>query len=310
MSPVILDILGVQVRWYGLMYVVAIIVGIVLVNLEIKRRGLKKEGKGGQEVLSLDDILDFVLITIPIAIIGARLYYVIFSWHHYGQNLGDIYKIWEGGLAIHGGLLGGAIALLIFCKWKKINFWKFADIIAPAVVLGQSLGRFGNFMNGDAYGVPTDAPWGIVFPSTSPAAQAFSRAYTEVHLHPTMLYEMGGDLIIFGLLMLLRLKPFRDGFLISAYVMAYSALRFTVEFFRGDPLCFSTQTSCLPYPADQALTQVGFFGSLRVAQVISVILFAYFAFVLIKRKLYVQDNTESGAESKHATHEKPEAASQ
>ena len=282
MNPIIFSIpefIGIgpiEVRWYGLMYVVAIIVGIVLVNREVKRRGM---------TITLDDILDFVLITIPIAIVFARLYYVLFQWNHYGQNLADIYKIWEGGLAIHGGLIGGAIALIVFAKWKKISFWKFADVIAPSLILGMALGRFGNFMNGDAYGTPTDSIFGIVFPRESPAGSVFP----EEHIHPTMLYEMTGDLLIFGLLMFLRLRPYRDGFLISVYAMLYAALRFVVEIFRGDALCVTTGTICVQGGATT------FFETLRVAQVISIVIFIVFAVIMIRKKLYVQDNHDSNA---------------
>ncbi len=266
MSPVIVEIGPVQIRWYGLMYVVAIVVGLVLTHHEVKRRKLP---------LSLDDLLDFVLLTIPLAIVFARLYYVVFRWDYYGQNPGDIVKIWEGGLAIHGGLLGGALALWIFSKWKKVSFWQFADTIAPAVVLGQALGRFGNFMNGDAYGTPTDLPWGIVFPRNSPAGQA----YPELHLHPSMLYEMVGDLLIFGLLWWLRTKPFKPGFLVSLYVVLYSALRFVVEFTRGDALCLLTGTACLT----GATT---FLESLRTAQVVSALLILVFGWLIVSRRLW------------------------
>ncbi len=296
MSPVIVELGPVSIRWYGLMYVVAIIVGILLVNREVKRRGL---------AMTLDDILDFVLITIPISIIAARLYYVIFSWHYYGNNLGSIYKIWEGGLAIHGGLLGGVLALWIFARWKKISFWKFADVIAPAVVLGQALGRFGNFMNGDAYGTPTDLPWGIIFPSDSPAGQIFR----EIPIHPTMLYELTGDLLIFGILMFLRTKPFRDGFLISIYAVLYSALRFVVEIFRGDPLCALTGTTCTPPALGSESVTLSFFESLKVAQVISILMLLVFVFIIIKKQLYKRDNPDAPKPPKRdRPEEKPAAA--
>lgn len=269
MSPIIVEIGPLQIRWYGLMYVIAIIVGIFLVHYVIQRRKLS---------LTLDDILDFVLLTIPIAIVFARLYYVVFRWEYYGQNLGDIYKIWEGGLAIHGGLLGGALALWLFVKWKKISFWTFADVVAPALVLGQALGRFGNFMNGDAYGTPTDLPWGIVFPRNSPAGQA----YPELHIHPTMLYELTGALLIFGVLWWLQLRPFKAGFLISLYALLYSGLRFVVEFTRGDALCLLTGNNCV-----QGATN--FLESLRTAQVISVLIFIVFAVLMVKWKLYQQE---------------------
>ncbi|OGF57505.1 MAG: prolipoprotein diacylglyceryl transferase [Candidatus Fraserbacteria bacterium RBG_16_55_9] len=291
MSPVIVNIGPWSIRWYGLMYVVAIIVGIILANREVKRRNLH---------LTIDDLLDFVLLTIPIAIIFARLYYVAFRWDHYSQHLSEIYQIWQGGLAIHGGLIGGALALFLFSRgmnlftlvtsWKgpfrgvKLSFWQFADLIAPAVVLGQALGRFGNFMNGDAFGTPTDGPFGIIFPSGSPAGQQ----YPELHIHPTMLYEMFGDLIIFGALWWLRTKPFKVGFLISLYAILYSALRFLVEFFRGDALCLLGGDSCVT-------GGVTFLQSLRIAQVISVLIFLAFAWFMFRRKLYQQER-KSGHE--------------
>lgn len=275
MDPVIFQVGPVAIRWYGLMYVVAIIVGIVVVNREVRRRGMAP---------TLDDILDFVLITVPIAIVSARLYYVAFQWNYYGQNPADIYKIWQGGLAIHGGLIGGALALWIFSRWKKISFWQFADVLAPALVLGQALGRFGNFMNGDAYGTPTDLPWGLVFPRSSPAGQA----YPELHLHPTMLYEMVGDLIIFGALMWLRKKPFKDGFLLSVYAISYSVLRFVVEFFRGDALCIVGGDVCVR-GADT------FLETLRTAQVLSVIIVLVFATLMVQRELYKRREPASAA---------------
>lgn len=277
MDPVIFQAGPVQVRWYGLMYVVAIIVGIFLANREVKRRGMD---------LTLDDILDFVLITIPIAIVGARLYYVAFKWPYYGQHLGDIYRIWEGGLAIHGGLIGGALALWLFSRWKKLSFWAFADVIAPPLILGQALGRFGNFMNGDAYGIPTDMPWGIVFPRSSPAGSQFP----EMHLHPTMLYEMVGGLVIFAVLWWLRTKPFKHGFLISLYAILYSVLRFGVEFFRGDALCIVGKVGLQGLPVCVQGAQT-FLESLRTAQVISVIIILIFATLMVQWELYKRRET-------------------
>ena len=273
MDPVIVEIGPLAIRWYGLMYVVAIVVGIVLVTREIRQRGLN---------LTLDDVLDFVLITVPLAIIGARLYYVAFQWQYYGQNLGDIYKIWQGGLAIHGGLIAGVLGLLIFAKWKKVSFWTFADVVVPALALGQAFGRFGNFMNGDAYGIPTNSIFGIVFPSNSPAGQA----YPEMHLHPTMLYELVGCLLLFGVLWWLKRQPFKAGFLTSVYAIGYSVLRFIVEFYRGDALCLTAGTDCVT----GAQT---FLESLKVAQVISVLILLIFATLMIYKEFYKRSDTES-----------------
>jgi len=272
MDPVIVEIGPLAIRWYGLMYVVAIVVGIALITREIRRRGLS---------LTLDDVLDFVLITVPLAIIGARLYYVAFQWQYYGENLTDIYKIWQGGLAIHGGLIAGVVGLLIFAKWKKVSFWTFADVVAPPLVLGQAFGRFGNFMNGDAYGIPTNSIFGVVFPGNTPAGQA----YPEMHIHPTMLYELVGCLIIFGVLFWLQRQPFRAGFVTSVYAIGYSVLRFIVEFYRGDALCLTGGTNCIT-GADT------FVETLKTAQVISVLIVLGFVTLMIFKELYRRRDAE------------------
>lgn len=269
MHPILFQVGPVTVRWYGLMYVIAIIVGIFLTRYLVKRRGL---------AISLDDILDFVLITIPIAIIFARLYYVAFQWNsYYSLHPGDIYKIWQGGLAIHGGLIGGALALWIFARWKKFSYWQFADMVVPAVILGQALGRFGNFMNGDAYGTPTNLPWGLYFPAKSPAGQRYCPGTLsdtcQIPLHPTMLYELIGNLMIFGILWWLSRKRFRAGFLTSVYLILYSALRFVVEIFRGDSLYYPGFWFIAP-------------DTLKAAQVISVLLIVLFGAFIVARKLY------------------------
>jgi prolipoprotein diacylglyceryl transferase len=257
----------ITIRYYGLMYVVAIIIGIVLTRLEVKRKGMN---------LSLDDILDFVLLTIPVAIIGARLYYVAFQWEHYSQNLLSILFIWEGGLAIHGGLIGGALALWVYCRlWKKVSFWQFADVVTPSLILGQALGRFGNFMNGDAYGTRTDAPWGMTYAQGTPAFEE----HGNIPSHPTMLYEMLGNIVIFALVWWLRRFNFKDGFLTSLYFVLYSGLRFFVEFFRADALCLLGGKVCMQ-------ESVGFFESLRVAQLISLGLFLIFLMMIFRRKLH------------------------
>lgn len=269
MSPVLFQVGPITVRWYGLMYVIAIIVGIFLTCYEVKRRGLE---------IKLDDILDFVLITIPIAIIFARLYYVAFQWDaYYRLHPEDIYRIWQGGLAIHGGIIGGTLALWIFAAWKKISFWQFADIVVLSLILGQALGRFGNFMNGDAYGTPTDLPWGIYFPASSPAGQRYCPGTLsetcQLSLHPAMLYEALGNLIIFGVLWRLRTKGFRGGFITSLYLILYSVLRFFVEIFRGDSLY---------YPGFWFIPA----NTLKAAQLISVIFIVVFGIFIWARKLY------------------------
>lgn len=213
----------VEIRYYGLMYVIAFVVGFFLVRAEAKRKGLR---------LSTEDLLDLFLITIPLGLIGARAYYVAFQWDWYRTHPWEIPAVWHGGLAIHGGLIGGALGLWIFSRWKRAPLWRVADAVVPALILGQALGRLGNFLNGDAFGTPTDLPWGIVFPPSSPAGQV----YPGQPLHPTMLYEMVGNLLIFALLWRLRRRPAQDGFLAAVYFLSYSLVRFPCEYFRGDAL--------------------------------------------------------------------------
>lgn len=280
MNPVLIDIGPVTIRWYGLMYVVAIIVGIYLTYLEVKRKQVasKRPGKG---VLTLDDVLDFVLIAVPIGIVCARLYYVAFEWGRFNvpgdlaQTLFNVVKIWEGGLAIHGGVIGGILALWIFTRfWKKVAFWQFADAVAPSLILGQAFGRFGNFMNGDAYGTPTDWPTGLVFPIGTPAG----REYPNQPIHPSMLYELVGNVLIFAVLWFwLRKRGYRDGFIACMYFVLYAVLRFFVELTRGDSLILADR-----WPA---------------ANVISVIIFVVFLGLMFQWRLWhkkAPDSTRQG----------------
>ena len=145
LDPIAIHLGPLAIRWYAL----CIVTGLILaVYLTIKEAPRKK--------IIPDDILDFILIAFPLAILGARLYYVIFRFDYYSQNLGEIFAIWNGGLAIYGGLITGAIVLYIFADRKLINTWDFLDIAAPSVMIAQSLGRWGNFFNQEAYGAAVD----------------------------------------------------------------------------------------------------------------------------------------------------------
>jgi len=224
MHPVLIDFGPVAIRFYGLMYVVAILVGSVLIRKEVERKNIP---------LVPDDVMNCIVWTVVGGIIGARAYYVLFNWGYYGANPSEIPAIWHGGLAIHGGLLGGITAAWFYLRRKSVPFWRMADAVAPALILGQAFGRFGNFMNGDAHGRPTDMPWGIVFPPESIAGSEFP----NTPLHPTMLYEMLINLGIFSFLWFyLRKRGHKDGFIFASYLTLYSIGRFIVEHFRADSL--------------------------------------------------------------------------
>lgn len=223
MHPVFLRLGPLTIRYYGLMYVISFVLGYFITRGEARRRRLFTKP---------EDVFDLFLVTIPLAILLARLYYVAFQWEWYRATPWKVVALWEGGLAIHGGLLGGVVGLLIVSRWKRVPFWRLADTVVPALILGQVLGRIGNFLNGDAFGTPTALPWGVVFPPESPAGSL----YPGQPLHPAMLYESLGNLLIFALIWRLRRRPAKDGFLAAVYFVFYALVRFACEFFRGDAL--------------------------------------------------------------------------
>ena len=176
------------VRWYGLLISTAILIGFIGGSKMAKKQGIDE-----------DDFLTVVMISVISAVLGARLYYVIFNWGYYGQHFNEIIAIWKGGLAIHGGILGGLLALILCCKYYRLEVWKVADIFAPWLVLGQAIGRWGNFFNQEAYGYE-------ISPDVVPWAMYIDGAYR----HPTFLYESMWDLLVFIILLLLLKKAKRQ----------------------------------------------------------------------------------------------------
>ncbi len=223
MHPILVELGPITIRYYGIMYIIAIAVGFWLLTKEARRKNLG---------LPTESLLDLLLLTIPLAILFARLYYVVFRLDYYGRFPLDIFKVWEGGLAIHGGVLGGALAVLIFSRWKRVKFWALTDALVPSLILGQAIGRIGNLMNGDAYGTPTTLPWGIHFPADSPAGMA----YPGLATHPSMIYEMILNLAVFAYLWAIRKKGYKDGFSTSMYFILYAVARSIVSLTRGDDL--------------------------------------------------------------------------
>lgn len=266
MHPILVSIGPVTIRYYGLMYVIAITLGLFILSREVKRMKMIC-GKTGKPVSS-DDLLDLLLWMIPGAIIGARIYYVAFQWGYYSAHPLDMIKIWQGGLAIHGGVIAGILAVYLFSRWKKIAFWALTDSISLSLILGQAIGRIGNLMNGDAYGVPTTLPWGIHFPANSPAGMAYPGQAT----HPSMIYEMILNLLIFTLLWKLRKRGYKDGFLTSMYFILYSIDRSIVSFTRGDSL---------------------WLGPIRAAHAISAVLVIGFLAFILLRRLYERTTPET-----------------
>lgn len=233
MHPIVFRVGPFAVRFYGLMYVTALLVGIWLLRLEAKRRGLPPER-----------MVDLAFYMFVGGLLGGRLYYVLFKWGYYGAYPWKIVAVWEGGMAIHGGLIGGLIGGWLFARANQMSFGTLCDMAAPAVSLGHAFGRFGNFMNGDAHGYPLRSPllpawlrhfpeWmGVRFPPTSIAGQEFG----PVPLHPVMLYELVLNLLGFVMLWGLRKRPYAAGHLCAIYLMYYAAVRSFTSLFRADDL--------------------------------------------------------------------------
>ena len=173
-------------RWYGLLIASAILLGLTLSQRLAKFRRISPERIGDLAVW-------LVLAAIPCA----RLYYVAFQWPYYSQHLDQIVAIWRGGIAIHGAILGGIVATILFSRIQKISFWQLADLVAPSLILGQAIGRWGNFFNSEAFGAPTDLPWKLLIPVDRRPPDLINSAY----FHPTFLYESLWNVMVLGLLL-------------------------------------------------------------------------------------------------------------
>ena len=232
MDRVAFTTFGIDVMWYGVLIALGMLIGIALAVREAKRVGISE-----------DDVLNIAIIAIPVAIICARLYYVIFSWDYYSQNPSEIFNIRGGGLAIHGGLIGGILTGFIYAKVKKLDFFKTADAVMVGMPLAQAIGRWGNFINGEAHGGPTSLPWGIMVDG--------------VKVHPTFLYESIWDFGIFLFIMFyMRKKKTYEGEVIVSYITLYSTGRFFIEGLRTDSLMFG------PIRMAQFISLVGVVGGL------------------------------------------------
>lgn len=238
-GPTLIELGPLTIRWYGLLIASAVLIGVSLSQYLAKRRKVNPDLLG-------DLAIWLVLAAIP----SARLYYVLFEWEQYAQRPDQIIAIWNGGIAIHGAILGGTLATIIFARIQKISIWQLADLVVPSLILGQAIGRWGNFFNSEAFGRPTNLPWKLYIPP-----QQRPSGFTNVeYFHPTFLYESLWDLMVFGLLMTLffrdlKRKPrLKVGTLALVYMVAYSSGRVWIEGLRTDSLMF---------------------GPLRMAQIVS-----------------------------------------
>ncbi len=214
-DPVAFEVFGISVRWYGIIMAVAMIIGVSIIIKRGKPLGYDE-----------DTIIDLALWVLPMAVIGARTYYVIFEFQRYNGDILRMINLREGGLAIHGGVLGGLLGGYLFCKRKNLNFWELADLVMPSLILGQAIGRWGNFINQEAHGGATDLPWGIMVDGQK--------------VHPTFLYESIWNLGVFAILLHLSKKKKFDGYIVCCYLILYSIGRFWIEGLRTDSLMIAS----------------------------------------------------------------------
>lgn len=249
------ELFGVPIYWYAILIVGSMILGLIWCKLHDGRFGIKFE-----------QLLDLAIIVLPTAIICARMYYVLFSLDYFLSNPSEIIRIKDGGLAIYGGIIGGIIVIAIFSKIKKLKLLDITDYIAPIVAFCQSIGRWGNYINIEAYGYETN--W--------PIKMEVIEAGITKYVHPTFLYESICTLSIFIVLSILSRKRKFSGEITFMYIICYSFIRFFIEGLRTDSLMLF---NC------------------RISQILSLALFIVFSIIMINKKnKYKQMSKKVGKE--------------
>lgn len=252
LSPIAFELGPLTVYWYGLLIGLGAFLAFLLANAEAKRRGMPK-----------DMFADLLLFAIPAAIVGARLYYVIFRWEQFAHDPVRAFYIWEGGLAIHGALIAAVITAIIFAKKRGLSFWKIADIAAPSILLGQAIGRWGNFMNQEVYG--NEVSRRVLENMMIPEFIINNMYINGTYYHPTFLYESLWNLLGVAILLYLRRVNLRRGEMFLTYAIWYSIGRLYIEGIRTDYL--------------------EIFGVIKTAQLVSVLtIIAGIVLIVYRRK--------------------------
>ena len=275
LDRVFLELGPFTIYWYGIIIAFGAILGVYLATKEANRLGLQK-----------DLIIDFIVFAVPIAIIFARIYYVTFEWDNYVNGpWWKVFAIWEGGIAIHGAIIGGVLTAIVFSRVRNISFWQLADIIAPSLILAQAIGRWGNFMNQEAHGGPISQATYESFHQYLPDFIMNQMTINGVMYHPTFLYESFWNIVVFTILILMRkYNPLRGEIFLS-YAILYSIGRFFIEGLRTDSLYV--------------------FGELRTAQAISiVIIVASIILIIYRRKTTTVRYLDVPIADKKNTHKK------
>ena len=265
MNPIFLQIGQIQIYWYSVMILIGMIIALIYILKESKKFNIDK-----------DFIINLFVYAIPIALIGARTYFVIFHLDYYLNNLSEILAIWEGGLAIHGGIIAGLIFVILYCKKHNQNIWRILDIATIGLIIGQIIGRWGNFFNQEAYGSPTTLAFlqNLHLPKF-----IIDGMYIDgIYYHPTFLYESLWNLIGLIILLVIRKnKKLKIGQLTSIYMIWYGFGRFLIESMRQDSLML---------------------GNFKIAQIVSLIMFILGIFITLykskKEKLLYNGDGNNG----------------
>lgn len=284
LNPIAISIGSLEVHWYGLILGLGALVGLMFAIREGRRFGIPSEV-----------FMDLLLFGVPSAIICARIYFVAFKWDDYKDNFWDVFKIWNGGIAIYGALIGSIICGYVYSRYKGYKFWRILDICAPGLIVGQIIGRWGNFVNQEAYG--------------GPAEESFLR--NSLHLpdfivnqmnvqgifhHPAFLYESLWNLAGLALLLVLRRQKFlRAGEMIIAYFIWYSIGRFFIEGLRTDSLAYQGQqwivslVNGLWSPMQSLGFEVGYldpsYGNVRISQLLSILIIVFAIVLIVVRRV-------------------------
>ncbi|MDD2504769.1 MAG: prolipoprotein diacylglyceryl transferase [Bacilli bacterium] len=239
MNPIIFSYAGFDFKWYTLIILTAVVTGIILTQIEAKRFEVKE-----------DFIFNMAFWAIVFGLIGARLYYVLFNWEYFSLNLSEIYKVWEGGLAIHGGIIAGLLTIYIYCKRYKVRTLRYLDFIVIPLLLSQAIGRWGNFFNSEAHGVATTAAKlkSLFIPNFIIEGMKIDGVYYT----PTFLFESLSCFLLFILFLFIRRSKYNKvGTLTGLYLIGYGIIRFFIEMSRTDALLL---------------------GGFKIAQIVSIIM--------------------------------------
>ncbi len=254
-NRVAFSIFGMPVYLYGLLIALGIVLAFCYATYETKRVGI-----------SQDDLLNMLIIALPVSVICARAYYVIFEWESYKNNLLDIFNIRGGGIAIYGAVIGAGLTVFFYCKKKKLRIGKVLDVLAIGLLIGQAVGRWGNFVNGEAFGVTCDLPWAMTIVKNG-------RTVAEM-AHPTFLYESLWNLLGAIILFLFRKKKAFEGEVFCGYMIWYGFGRMLIEGLRCDSL---------------------YLGIFRVSQLLSLLIVIIgIAIDIYQRKKLKKDLTNEG----------------